>query len=240
MIACRCSVCTSEDSHDKRFRSSILVASATTTIVVDTTPDFRSQMLLNQVDKLDAVIFTHSHKDHVAGLDDVKAFSFFQQSAMDVYADVLTQAALKREFPYIFEKEKYPGVPEINLHTIAGDPFTIGDINIQPIRVYHLHMPVYAFRFGSFTYITDANRIDVAEKEKIKGSEIMVVNALRKDPHISHFTLGQAIELVKELKVPEAYFTHISHQLGRHANVSAELPEGMHLAYDGLHLKIKA
>lgn len=239
MIACHCKVCTSDDPHDKRFRSSILVSSATTTIVVDTTPDFRSQMLANQVDKLDAVIFTHSHKDHVAGLDDVKAFSFFQGQPMEVYASEYTQVALKREFSYIFEKDKYPGVPDINLHTITGVPFSIGDIRIEPILVYHLHMPVYGFRFGSFTYITDANRIDASEKEKIKGSQTMVVNALRKEPHLSHFTLEQAINLVKELEVPEAYFTHISHQLGRHADVSKELPDGIHLAYDDLQLRIK-
>lgn len=240
MIACHCNVCTSIDPHDKRFRSSILVASPSTTIVVDTTPDFRSQMLINNVTKLDAVIFTHSHKDHVAGLDDVKAFSYFQGKAMEVYADINTQVALKREFPYVFEKEKYPGVPEINLHTINGSPFMIGDILIEPILVYHLYMPVLAFRFGAFTYITDANRIDENEKEKIKGSKVMVVNALRKQPHISHFTLEQAIGLVRDLKVPEAYFTHISHQLGRHEEVSKELPEGMHLAYDGLRLNIKS
>lgn len=239
MIACHCEVCVSEDSEDKRLRSSIMVQSNTTTIVVDTTPDFRTQMLREHVDKLDAVIFTHSHKDHTAGMDDVKAFCFFQGKPMDIYATEATQKALKREFSYVFEAEKYPGVPEINVHTISTkEPFTIGDIPVIPILVHHLHMPVLAFRFGDFTYITDANRIDEEEKKKIAGSKIIVVNALRKTPHISHFTLQQAIGLVHELKIPEAYFTHISHQLGRHSDVSQELPVGINLAYDGLKLEI--
>lgn len=239
MIACHCDVCVSKDIHDKRLRSSILVQSKSTTIVVDTTPDFRTQMLREHVDKLDAVIFTHSHKDHTAGMDDVKAFCFFQGKPMDIYATEATQRALKREFSYVFEADKYPGIPEINVHTIsAKEPFTIGDIPVIPILVHHLNMPVLAFRFGNFTYITDANRIDPDEKRKIEGSKIIVVNALRKTSHIAHFTLQQAIDLVHELKVPEAYFTHISHQLGKHQEVSQELPPGIHLAHDGLKLEI--
>lgn len=238
MIACPCEVCTSDDPHDKRFRSSILVQSAQTTLVVDTTPDFRSQMLREHVDHLDAVLFTHSHKDHIAGMDDVKAFCFFQGAPMKVFATEATQRELRREFMYIFAAEKYPGIPDIDMDTISDYPFRVGDIDVIPIHVHHLHMPVMAFRFGDFTYITDANRIDEKEKEKIAGSKILVVNALRKKPHLSHFTLQQAIDLVKELKVPEAYFTHISHQLGRHADISGELPPGIHLAYDGLKLNI--
>lgn len=237
MIACHCEVCTSSDSHDKRFRSSILVQSGNTTIIVDTTPDFRSQMLRYKVDKLDAVLYTHSHKDHVAGMDDVKAFSFFQKRPMDIYATEFTETALKREFPYIFVKEKYPGIPEITLHTIDKDhSFSIGEIPVIPIQVYHLHMKVMGFRFRDFTYITDANLIEPEEKDKIKGSKILVVNALRKKPHLSHFTLQQAIDLGHELQIPEVYFTHISHQLGRFADIEKELPGGMHLAYDGLKL----
>lgn len=241
MIGCHCEICTSTDPHDKRFRSSILVQSKTTSIVVDTTPDFRTQMLREKVDKLDAVLFTHPHKDHVAGMDDVKAYCYFQQKPMDVYANEMTQNALRREFPYVFEKEKYPGVPEIKLHTISEKaPFTIGDITVIPILVYHLHMPVLGFRFGDFTYITDANRIDENERKKIVGSKVVVLNALRKSPHISHFTLQEAIQIVHDLNVPEAYFTHISHQLGKHADISKELPEGVHLAYDGLTLCMKS
>jgi len=238
MVACGCEVCTSTDKKDKRLRSSILVQSSTTAFVVDTTPDFRYQMLRQQVKQLDAVLFTHPHKDHIAGLDDVKAFSFFSGKAMEVYANTLTAEALKREFAYIFADKKYPGIPEINLNTIDTTPFMIGDIPVIPILVWHLKMPVFGFRFGKFTYITDANRIEPNEKEKIKGSEILVVNALRQKAHISHFTLDEAIELVKELNVPQAYFTHVSHQLGMHADVNKELPAGMQLAYDGLTLSV--
>ena len=239
MIACNCAVCTSSDSKDNRLRSSILVQSEKTTIVVDTTPDFRTQMLREKVQKLDAVIFTHPHKDHVAGLDDIKAFNFFQQAPMDVYANELTQTALKREFPYIFTDDKYPGIPSINLHTIDLEPFIIGDIPITPILVYHLKMPVLAFRFGKFTYITDANRIERKEMDKIAGTDTLVVNALRKTEHISHFTLQEAIDLSQELKVSQAYFTHISHQLGKHQDVSEELPSNIALAYDGLKLNFQ-
>ena len=236
MIACDCEVCTSIDKKDQRLRSSILVQSATTSFVVDTTPDFRYQMLRKQVKHLDAVLFTHPHKDHIAGLDDVKAFTYFSGKAMEVYANTLTEEALKREFAYIFADKKYPGIPEINLNTIDLTPFLIGDIPVIPILVWHLKMPVFAYRFGNFTYITDANRIDPIEKEKIIGSEVMVVNALRHNAHISHFTLDEAKDLVNELKISEAYFTHIGHQLGKHADVSKALPEGMQLAYDGLTL----
>ena len=236
MIACNCTVCTSSDSKDNRLRSSILVQSAKTTIVVDTTPDFRTQMLRENVQKLDAVLFTHPHKDHVAGLDDIKAYNFFQHRPMDVYANELTQTALKREFPYIFTEDKYPGIPSIDLHSINLEPFVIGDIPVIPILVYHLKMPVLGFRFGKFTYITDANRIEQKEKDKIVSSDTLVVNALRKNAHISHFTLQEAIDLAQELKIPNAYFTHISHQLGRHKEITGELPSNIHLAYDGLKL----
>jgi phosphoribosyl 1,2-cyclic phosphate phosphodiesterase len=238
MIACGCYVCTSPDSMDKRLRSSILVQSETTTLVVDTTPDFRYQMLRINNQKLDAVLFTHPHKDHTAGLDDVRPYNFFSQQTIDVYANSLTEEALRREFAYVFSDFRYPGIPDLNLITIDNSPFVIGDIAVQPITVWHHKMPVYAYRFGDFTYITDANRIDEQEKEKIKGSKTMVVNALRRENHISHFTLQQAVALATELQVPKTYFTHVSHQLGRHTEVEAELPEGIHIAYDGLQLHI--
>jgi phosphoribosyl 1,2-cyclic phosphate phosphodiesterase len=238
MIACSCAVCTSADLKDKRLRSSILVESAQTTIVVDTTPDFRYQMLRAGIKKLDAVLFTHPHKDHTAGLDDVRAFNFFQQKVMPVYANELTISALKKEFSYIFSDRKYPGIPDLKLHQITFDPFTIGDIPVVPILVWHLNMPVLGFRFGKFTYITDANRIDAAEMEKIRGTQVLVLNALRKEQHISHFTLEEAVGIVKELNVKQAYFTHLSHQMGKHADIEKELPHGIHLAYDGLVLKV--
>jgi phosphoribosyl 1,2-cyclic phosphate phosphodiesterase len=238
MIACGCEVCTSTDKKDNRLRSSIMIQSSATTIVVDTTPDFRYQMLRCSVKKLNAVLFTHPHKDHIAGLDDIRAFNYFQQQAMEVYANELTMEGLKKEFSYAFADKKYPGVPDIKLNTISLEPFVIGDIPVTPILVWHLKMPVYAYRFGKFTYITDANRIDEGEKKKITGSEVLVVNALRNEKHISHFALQEAIDLVHELKIPTAYFTHISHQLGKHQDVENELPRGIHLAYDGLTLHI--
>jgi phosphoribosyl 1,2-cyclic phosphate phosphodiesterase len=237
MIGCDCEVCTSTDKKDKRLRSSILVQSAKTTLVVDTGPDFRYQMLRQKIKHLDAVVFTHPHKDHLAGLDDIRAFNFFTKKPMPVYADSLTEEALRRDFYYAFSDTKYPGIPELNLNTITQDPFIVGDIPVTPVLVWHLKMPVLGFRFGKFTYITDANRIDDSEKEKIKGSEVLVLNALRKQKHISHFTLEEAILMAQELKVPTSYFTHISHQLGRHAIIESELPDGIHLAFDGLVLE---
>ena len=236
MIACDCLVCTSTDSKDKRLRSSVLVQSEHTALVVDTTPDFRTQMLRENVKKLDAVLFTHPHKDHIAGLDDVKAFTFLSGKAMEVYANTLTEESLKREFSYVFSDKKYPGLPNINLNTIDAEPFLIGDIPVVPVLVWHLKMPVYGYRFGKFTYITDANRIENSEKEKIKGSEVFVINALRHMKHISHYTLDEATELANELQVPSTYCTHISHQLGKHADISQQLPKGIQLAYDGLQL----
>lgn len=215
-----------------------MVQSANTTVVVDTTPDFRCQMLREKVKNVDAILFTHPHKDHIAGLDDVRAFNFFNKKKMEIYANALTEEALKREFGYAFADKKYPGVPDLNLNTITLDPFSIGELSIIPIQVWHLKMPVLGFRFGKFTYVTDANRIDEDEKEKIKGSEVFVVNVLRKQSHVSHFSLGEAIDLVQELHIPTVYFTHISHQLGLHQAIEAELPENIHLAYDGLILNI--
>lgn len=234
MIGCHCAVCTSTNPKDKRLRSSILVQSSATTIIVDTTPDFRYQMLRICNEKLDAVLFTHPHKDHIAGLDDIRAYNFFQQKPMDVFANALTAEALKREFAYVFADKKYPGIPQINLHTIDEEPIIIGDIPVQPFTVWHHKMPVFGYRFGKFTYITDANKIDEPVKEKLKGSEFIVLNALRNEHHISHFTLDEAVALVYELKIPNAYFTHISHQLGKHDTVEENLPEGIHLGYDGL------
>ena len=234
MIACGCGVCRSTDPRDKRLRSSILIRSASTTVVVDTTPDFRYQMLRSSVSHLDAVLFTHEHKDHIAGLDDIRAYNFFMQRPMALYANQQTADALQRDFYYAFAEKKYPGIPELDLNIIKEQSFSVGDIHFQPIRVRHLHMEVLGYRAGGITYITDANHIDEAEKEKIRGSQVLVINALRQEKHISHFNLQEAIELAADLKIPRTYFTHISHQMGFHGQVGCTLPQGMYLAHDGL------
>lgn len=238
MIGCACEVCRSTDPRDNRLRSSILVRSAQTTLVVDTGPDFRAQMLRHRVKHLDAVLFTHPHKDHMAGLDDIRAFNYFSQAPIDIYADSLTEEAVRRDFHYAFTDTKYPGIPELNLNTLSLEPLWVGDIPVVPIQVWHLRMPVLGFRFGPFTYITDANRIEAPEREKVRGSAVLVLNALRKQQHISHFTLQEAMDLASELQIPRAFFTHISHQMGRHQDVEADLPEGRHLAYDNLILEL--
>jgi phosphoribosyl 1,2-cyclic phosphate phosphodiesterase len=240
MISCECEICTSTDPHDKRLRSSILVESTQTKLVVDTTPDFRYQMLRAKVKQLDGVVFTHPHKDHIAGLDDVRAFNFFSKKAMNIYANTMTGDAIKREFHYAFGESKYPGVPVLHMVPIDTAPFSVGDIEVKPVQVMHHKMPVLGFRFGDFTYITDANHIDESEKEKIKGSKVLVLNALRKENHLSHFTLSDAVSIANELAVPEVYFTHISHQLGKHEDINRELPAHMRLAYDGLRISLES
>jgi phosphoribosyl 1,2-cyclic phosphate phosphodiesterase len=238
MIGCSCEVCVSTNKKDNRLRSSILVQSATTSFVIDTTPDFRYQMLRSNVQQLDAVLFTHPHKDHIAGLDDVRAYNFFNHKPMELYANSLTEEAIKREFAYAFSDKKYPGIPNLNINTIDNNPFYIGDIFIQPILVWHIKMPVLGFRMGDFTYITDANKIEADELKKIIGSKVLVLNALRKEKHISHFNLNEAVALAQQLQIPKTYFTHLSHQMGLHAEVSAELPEGIFLGWDGLEIEM--
>ncbi len=237
VIACGCEVCTSADKRDKRLRSSILVE-GDKTVVIDSGPDFRYQMLRANVQHLDALVFTHEHKDHVAGMDDIRAFNYKQNSPIDVWAEERVQAAIKREFHYIFTEFKYPGIPQVNLNTITDQPFLIGDIKFIPIEVMHYKLPVKGFRINDFTYITDAKTISDSEKELIKGSSILVINALQKQTHISHFTLEEAIAFAQEIGAERTYFTHISHRLGRHEDISKDLPPGIELAYDGLKLEI--
>lgn len=238
VIACPCAVCASADKRDNRLRSSILIETDEATIVVDSGPDFRYQMLRHKVKKLDAIVFTHGHKDHTAGLDDVRAYNYFQQKEMDIYASDETQEVLRREFQYIFQNSSYPGVPQIKLHELRNEAFYINGLKITPIRVLHYKLEVFGFRIGDFTYITDANYIAPEEMDKIRGSKIVVLNALRLEQHISHFTLAEAIEVAKDLNCEQTYFTHISHQLGLHSEVSEELPGNIFLAHDGLVLEI--
>lgn len=238
VIACNCEVCTSTNPHDNRLRTSVLLEAERQVIVIDSGPDFRYQMLRAGVKHLDAIVFTHEHKDHIAGLDDIRAFNYKQQKAIDVYAEPRVQEALKKEFSYIFHHIKYPGVPELVLHNIGLEPFDIGKVHFTPIEVMHYKLPVLGFRIKDFTYITDAKTVSEAERQKIKGSKILVINALQFDKHISHFTFDEAIAFAEEMGAETTYFTHISHRLGRHTDISAQLPPSIKLAYDGLKLEL--
>ncbi|HMR47013.1 MAG TPA: MBL fold metallo-hydrolase [Bacteroidia bacterium] len=238
VIACSCAVCQSNDPRDKRLRTSIHIQHGGSSFVIDSGPDFRQQMLRAKIKNLTALIFTHEHKDHVAGMDDIRAFNYVLQKKIDIYATLRVQEALVREFPYVFHDFKYPGVPEVNMITIDEHPFIIEGLEFIPIEVLHYKLPVNAYRFGDLTYITDANFISEKEKEKIKGSRIVVINALRREKHVSHFNLQEALELIKELQPEKAYLTHISHQLGKHSHVEQELPPNVFLAYDGFEIEM--
>lgn len=239
VIACDCEVCRSEDPRDKRLRSSVLVGWEDKQLVIDTGPDFRYQMLRAHVMHLDAVLFTHSHKDHIAGLDDVRAFNRKQGTPIDIYADLHVHNALKREFFYAFHPQAYFGVPQLNLIAIdETKPFEVLGKEIVPIEVMHYKMPVLGFRIGDFTYITDAKTISPASLKKMEGTRILVLNALQKEEHISHLTLDEAVSLAGQIGAEETYLTHISHNMGLHRNVQQELPKGIFLAHDGLQLEI--
>lgn len=236
VITCNCEVCQSDDHRNNRLRVSILIETADKTIVIDSGPDFRYQMLRAKVKDLDAILFTHEHKDHVAGLDDIRPFNYLLHKNIDIYATDRVQNALKREFSYIFSDVKYPGLPQIELHTIDQEPFFIGKTEIIPLAIMHYKLPILGFRIGDFTYITDAKTISEETIAKVRGSKVLVVNALQRQTHISHFTLDEAVEFAEKIGAEQTYFTHISHNLGLHEEVEKELPKGMKLAYDGLTL----
>jgi phosphoribosyl 1,2-cyclic phosphate phosphodiesterase len=238
IIACDCSVCKSSDLNDKRLRSSILIQYNNNNIVIDTGPDFRQQMLQSGIKTCEAILFTHAHRDHLAGLDDIRAFNFKMKKPIDVYCEIAVEKAIKREFFYAFEEPKYPGVPEMDIHIIKEHPFILFEKTINPIRVWHHKMPVLGFKIDNFVYITDANKIDESVKDKIRDCEVLVLNALRREHHISHFTLNEAVNLAQELNAKQTYFTHISHQLGLHKEVNNELPNNIQLAFDGLQIEI--
>ncbi len=205
--------------------------------MIDSGPDFRQQLLRTDVRKLDGLVFTHSHKDHIAGMDDIRAFNYLQGKPVEVYASTSTQNVIRNEFPYVFSDSDYPGIPKLNMHTISkAHAFQIGDIDFQPIEVLHYKMPVLGFRINDFTYITDANFIEETELAKIFGTRVLVLNALRRETHISHFTLEEAIAMAKIIQPDQTYFTHISHQLGLYTDVENELPDGINLAYDTLSI----
>lgn len=238
VIACDCEVCHSVDYRDKRSRSSVHIDIDGLSLVVDTGPDFRSQMLRERIKKLDAILYTHAHKDHTAGMDDVRSFNFKQKMDMPVYAQSEVIDQLKKEFSYVFAETKYPGVPRVETHEITNSPFEIGHVVVTPIKVMHYKLPVFGFRIGDFTYITDANFIEESEKEKIRGSKVLVLNALQKEAHISHFTLDEAVSLAEELGAEQTYFTHMSHKIGKQRSIEKVLPDGIDFAYDGLKVKL--
>lgn len=233
VIACDCEVCNSSDSKDKRLRSSLLLKINEQNFVIDAGPDFRAQMLKEKVNSLRAILLTHEHVDHMFGLDDIRSFNWLQKRPADIYAEERVQEAIKRIFHYVFANFKYPGVPKMNLHKVNDNPFKIDGIEFIPIRCFHHKLPVYGFRVGDLTYITDTNFIPVGELDKIKGSRILIINCLRKEKHISHFNLEEALDVIQQIQPEKAYLTHISHDFGKHYDIEKLLPENVFAGFDG-------
>lgn len=238
VIGCTCEVCVSADPKDKRLRTSVYIEAGETKLMIDAGPDFRQQCLRIGVNRLDAILITHGHKDHVAGIDDIRALNYVNGTPVKIYCDELGERAIRQEIPYAFADMKYPGVPEAEFVRIGLQPFEIGSLHILPLQVMHYKLPVLGFRMGGFCYITDANFIAPEELDKIRGTEVLVINALRKQKHISHFSLDEAIEIGKASGARKVYITHVSHQMGLHEMVENDLPQGFHLAYDGLILNL--
>lgn len=236
VIGCECKVCRSADVNDKRLRSSLLVKIQEQNILIDAGPDFRQQMLREQVKQLRAILITHEHVDHIFGLDDIRSFNWLQKRPAEIYAEKRVQDAIQRIFYYVFAKQNYPGIPQMNLHLISNNPFDIDGVTIVPIRCYHHKLPVFGFRIGALSYITDTNSIPDEEMTKLQGTKILVLNALRKEPHISHFNLEEALEVIGKIRPEKAYLTHISHSFGKHTDIQALLPANVFAAYDGLKI----
>ncbi len=238
VITCKCNVCSSEDSRDKRFRTSAAISGEDFFVVIDTGPDFRMQMLRCGAERLDAVLFTHPHKDHTAGFDDIRPFFFRQQKPMDIYLNEITFKQLKREFSYIFDGTKYPGIPEVNVHLIeAYKEFSIKGASFLPIHGLHYKLPVLGFKVGNLAYLTDMNFLPEESLKLLEDLDVLVLNALRRREHISHFTLEGALEVIERLKPRRAYLTHFSHEMGLHSDLEKELSEGVFPAYDGLEVE---
>lgn len=240
VIGCKCAVCRSADSRDKRLRTSALVSVDDKNILIDIGPDFREQMLRNDVSHLDAILVTHAHRDHVAGIDDIRPYNYYQQSPIDIYARSNAIEAIRRDYAYIFAQHIYPGLPEANLIEVSGSSvFSIGNTEVVPIEAMHKDMPILGYRMGHMAYVTDANYIAHKELDKIKGVEVLVINALRVEKHFSHFSLSEALEVIAFLKPRKAYLTHMSHEMGFYDEVCRGLPENVFLAYDGLTVEIQ-
>ena len=246
MIGCTCKVCKSADPRDNRLRTSALVEHNGFRILIDCGPDFRQQMLRQNISDLDAVILTHQHKDHTGGMDDIRAFNYFRKAAFPIYAEPNVQESLKMEYSYAFAEHKYPGVPDYTLHTIGEEPFTITkslpdgtevSIEITPLRVYHYRLPILGFRIGNMAYITDGSSIPATEFDKLQGLELFIINTVRKEKHISHFSLPEALDVVEKVGAPRNFLTHLSHQIGTHKELEAILPPNVKPAYDTLELE---